>query len=465
MFIDDVIYVGLLLISVAFGSFFREIKNPATKQWVSTALGLTIAFIVSGRHVAHPLICTLVNALILTQCPMRKRHVASFFFSFFYLLVIFRLASWFGLPDAPAHTNLVQMLLTLRLVGLGFEIDAAKREPNEKSESCKALLKTDFLDVFHYGFSYMGLLTGPYYRYRTYWDCINRPFSKYANSWKATEDKLKLIGVLIVLHLVSGYLFPTNYVLTEEFRARSFLYRFWYTYPTFFTFRMRIFAGMALSECVCQMAGLGAYPTSCETVSGNGPRNYEAAEALAADEDNLKAQTMDFETIRNIDVFGVETCYQVRKAMKMWNTTVQYWMAVYVYKQFPSKLLRTPATLILSSLWHGYSIGYHICIVSVTGYLPFEDIYMKFYNQMKEDSMGQRAFCAFLFFIRLTWMSYLGLGFQILTFDDVYGFYRDLYWAGHVFVGVMWIVGCLLKPYLIRREKKTEEIVKERKVQ
>lgn len=71
MFIDDVIYVGLLLVSVGVGSFFREIKNPVTKQWVSTALGLSISFIVSGRHVAHPLICTLVNAVILTQCPMR----------------------------------------------------------------------------------------------------------------------------------------------------------------------------------------------------------------------------------------------------------------------------------------------------------------------------------------------------------------------------------------------------------
>lgn len=107
----------------------------------------------------------------------------------------------------------------------------------------------------------------------------------------------------------------------------------------------------------------------------------------AADEDNLKAQTIDFETIRNIDVIGVETSYRVRKTMKMWNTTVQYWMAVYVYKQFPNKVLRTPVTLILSSLWHGYSIGYHICIVSVAGYLPFEDIYMKFYNQMKDDSL------------------------------------------------------------------------------
>ena len=71
MFIDDVIYVGLLLASVAFGSVFRGLKGADTKQCVSSGIGFAIAFIVSGRHVAHPIICTLINAVILTQGSWR----------------------------------------------------------------------------------------------------------------------------------------------------------------------------------------------------------------------------------------------------------------------------------------------------------------------------------------------------------------------------------------------------------
>lgn len=71
-----------------------------------------------------------------------------------------------------------------------------------------------------------------------------------------------------------------QYALTDEFAERSWLYRFGYIYPTFVTFRMRMYIGMVLSECVCQMAGLGAYPTSCKTISGLGPKDYKSAIAL-----------------------------------------------------------------------------------------------------------------------------------------------------------------------------------------
>lgn len=68
--------------------------------------------------------------------------------------------------------------------------------------------------------------------------------------------------------------------MSDEFVERSFLYRFCYIYPTFVTFRMRMYIGMILSECVCQMAGLGAYPTKCETTPGLGPKDYRGAISL-----------------------------------------------------------------------------------------------------------------------------------------------------------------------------------------
>lgn len=71
-----------------------------------------------------------------------------------------------------------------------------------------------------------------------------------------------------------------QYIITDEFVNRSFIYRFFYIYPSFFVFKMRIYAGMALSECVCTMAGLGAYPTVSNTVAGLGPKDYKAIEDL-----------------------------------------------------------------------------------------------------------------------------------------------------------------------------------------
>lgn len=65
----------------------------------------------------------------------------------------------------------------------------------------------------------------------------------------------------------------------EIFRDYSFMYRVWYMTPVFFSFRMRIYSGFVLSECVCIMAGLGAYPVASEPKPGRGPSKYEALES------------------------------------------------------------------------------------------------------------------------------------------------------------------------------------------
>ena len=102
--------------------------------------------------------------------------------------------------------------------------------------------------------------------------------------------------------------------------------------------------------------------------------------------EELKKEDMDFETVHNMNVEKVETCNTVRTAMKVWNTTVQYWMANCVYKRFPHKGLRTAVVLLLSAVWHGYSAGYFLCIGQITFYLPMEDIYVKMYRQCEENS-------------------------------------------------------------------------------
>lgn len=96
-------------------------------------------------------------------------------------------------------------------------------------------------------------------------------------------------------------------------------------------------------------------------------------------------EMQNFETVHNMNVWEVEFSPFVRHTMKIWNTCIQYWMAVCIYKRFPYKNLRTVVTLTLSALWHGYAAGYYFCICQVPFYLPFEDICIKFYNQCEEN--------------------------------------------------------------------------------
>lgn len=123
-------------------------------------------------------------------------------------------------------TSFVFRILTLKLVGLAFEVNAAytKTQGDEKakkdddsqtiaeplSENEKALLKLDLQNVFHYCFNYVGILTGPYFTYKTYRDALYLPFSSKADCIGATVEKLKVIPLYAGLFLLISYVWPLN---------------------------------------------------------------------------------------------------------------------------------------------------------------------------------------------------------------------------------------------------------------
>lgn len=71
-------------------------------------------------------------------------------------------------------------------------------------------MKIDFMDIFHYTFSYVGILTGPYITYRTYHDFIHLPFAQKADYLKATIDKIKWTPLLMALYLIASTIWPLD---------------------------------------------------------------------------------------------------------------------------------------------------------------------------------------------------------------------------------------------------------------
>ncbi|KOB79401.1 Leukocyte receptor cluster member 4 protein [Operophtera brumata] len=263
-------------------------------------------------------------------------------------LFFFRLADKFGLSLPSGQTNLIEMILVLRVVGIAFEINGswlaitqAKKDDKtaevkkDKDPDFTEIINPSFMDLFHYTYCYIGLLTGPYYRYRTFNDYFFRPYNKYVDCLGFTINTLRMVPLYISLML--------------------------YPWAVFAAFRQRIYAGMTLAESVCTSAGFGAYP-----VEG---RNRSEEEA--------KFAQYDFNTVESMDVWGCESVVTLRDSMKVWNKAVQYWVAMVVYKRFPIKPLKIHAALFVSVLWHGYHAGYFFCIYACPFYLMAEDIYYK----------------------------------------------------------------------------------------
>lgn len=229
-------------------------------------------------------------------------------------LAFFRVVHLFNLPLPGGHTNMLQMILTLKIIGFAFEKNSvATKVKNglELTGAEKEICESQFMDVFHYCFNYIGLLTGPYYTYRTFYDYFNTPYSRYADCWQATLDRFKYIPFYALLFLGTSQIWPIEYATSEEFYDRSVFYRLFYVWPSFFIFRMRIYSGIVLAECVCVSAGFGAYPKVLESKCGHGATKEITPEIL----DKITECEYEFESIENVNVSGVESCLTFREGL------------------------------------------------------------------------------------------------------------------------------------------------------
>lgn len=84
-------------------------------------------------------------------------------------LLFFRTLHLFGIPTPPGHTNMIQMIMTLKIIGLAFERNAVYTKSKADKGDDKEIVLTaaereiqeiSVVNMFHYCFNYIGLLTG-----------------------------------------------------------------------------------------------------------------------------------------------------------------------------------------------------------------------------------------------------------------------------------------------------------------
>ncbi|KAK3871125.1 hypothetical protein Pcinc_023689 [Petrolisthes cinctipes] len=352
----------------------------------------------------------------------------------------------------PAHTNAVQMMITLKVIGVCFEVhdtwlkrgQVKKLEDKEKKAQLELELKYEEvdpspMDIFHYAFCYVGVLTGPYYKYRVYCDMVQGDAVKNGvDCWKAMLNRIWVVPLYALAFLVSDYFFPLSFAESETiFRDYGFLYRLWYMTPVFFNFRMRIYAGFVLSECVCIMAGLGAYPSTSQPKPGRGPSDYQALEEGGHKEEKTE---YNFETIHNIDEYGADFTPTVRAGMRCWNMTVQFWLASNVYKRLTfSRSLKEVLTMLASAYWHGVHSGYYLSMLTVPFILMVEDYYDKLVRR-NMDETSQKAYDWFSWFVKMQNFSYMGMAFLLLRVDTTLYYWHSI---GYLYHGLIIIMHCI----------------------
>ncbi|XP_071814801.1 lysophospholipid acyltransferase 7-like isoform X2 [Apostichopus japonicus] len=387
-------------------------------------------------------------------------HVCSFIFNFSYV-TFFRAGSYFGLKRPTGFSNVVMLLLTLKLVGIAYEIHDSNKirrnrengvpdpvDRNGKPRYQPIIDDPSAVDIVHYSFCFIGLFTGPYFKFRTYKDWVHNDNSKDVPLMGPLMARLKVLPLIAALFLGCSYLFNAN-MKEEAFYQHPLWYRLGYMVPAFTIFRMRMYSAWILSECVCITAALGAYPSELKSRCGQGP-TVDPAKIQLND-----TKEYDFETIHNIDPYKCDFTPTFRDAMRGWNMTVQWWLKNHVFIRFPIKPLSTLVTMLVSAYWHGIYGSYYLSLLTVPIILIAEDLMMKAFRTEE----NKVTYDWFNWLFRMRGFEYLSIAFLVLTGAALWTYWSSIYFIGHILTFTFIAVGSLYRP---KKKTKNEESTKDK---
>ncbi|GFR90334.1 lysophospholipid acyltransferase 7 [Elysia marginata] len=352
------------------------------------------------------------------------------------------------------------------MVGLAFEIqDSFNRrqsiETSSGDEKADVQLKIKYcsikvtpVELIAYALCYIGLLTGPYYKYRTYQDWLESTNSPNIDKTTPLINRAKQLPIIAACFLFFSYFFNIQYVDTDEFLERSFLFRLFYMVPMFTIFRTRLYLAWIFSEIMSMTAGFGAYPIKAKPRCGDGPTDLKQLDIAMEEEKDGKSLNYDFETIHNIDIYGCELAPMTKQGLRSWNMTVQYWLASFVHKRVPASLKahRVAITMTVSAFWHGIHPGYYLSFLTVPPILMAEEVMIKAFREDASPQF-QEMFDWGCWFCKMRGFDYMCMGFLLLKFGSTLRYWYSVYFVVHFAVVFLFVVG---KIRLSMKKKKTK---------
>ncbi|XP_017321095.1 lysophospholipid acyltransferase 7 [Ictalurus punctatus] len=439
---DELVYLGILAASIPVGILFRYL-SPQAKKGAALSLGLLMTIGTCGIHTLHSL-CTVLGTWLIIRVNWRKAPPLSLGWTFLYLF-FFRMVMWFGLPAPPPFANAIQLLLTLKLVSLAYEVQSyhfeKKKEVSSFSKSPvigRLSHEPSLYDILSYSYCYVGIMTGPFFRYQTYVDWLEQTDPLALPCKVPCLSKLKLVPVYAALFMGVNFLFPLSYVRTDDFLEHNFFFRFFYMVAVFFVFRMRFYSAWCGAEAGCITAGLGCYPKGAESKPGGGPTVQYSPEPGALVE-------YDFRTIQNIDCYNTDFCVKVRHGMRYWNMTVQWWLHQYIYSSAPFRAyaLRAGWTMLVSAYWHGLHAGYYLSFLTIPVCIAAE-LSMESCVRARLGAEGQKVFDWVHWFLKMRAYDYMCMGFVLLNASDTLHYWSSIYFLIHVVAFVCIAAGRLM---------------------
>ncbi len=281
---------------------------------------------------------------------------------------------------------------------------------------------------------------------------------------------------------------PPHYVLSEEYISKGFLYKFcYYMVSITFLVRSKYYSGFKMSEAAVIICGLGynriqkinnltekkdininnsSSSSSNNLTSSNQTSNKESINNNSDKEDtiNSRANSTDnnhnvnnleenqvyeetFNRLCNVNLLDFELDINPLNKIISWNCTVHKWLKYQVFlrlinmenKLFKNKSFASMITFMLSAIWHGF---YPVFYVFFPQFYLIEQACKVLEEKLNLFTKLKKTKLIYKIAINLIWMgiiNYLGMGFALLTIDNILNFYKQFYFIPNVIIIIFYL--------------------------
>nr|XP_057908983.1 lysophospholipid acyltransferase 5 isoform X1 [Doryrhamphus excisus]XP_057908984.1 lysophospholipid acyltransferase 5 isoform X1 [Doryrhamphus excisus] len=436
-----------ILIGYPFALVYRSFlfhQPPTIIHLFHTFSGLALAtFNFAGSQIYHSAVCILVQFLMLRLMGRTVTAVlSSFSFQMLYLLAGYY---YTATEEYDIKWTMPHCVLTLKLIGLAFDYYDGGREPAELSSQQKSAALPSVLSLLEVcGFSYFygGFLVGPQFTLRSYQrlvagelsDCPGKPPNSVAPALK----RFSLGFLFLIIFAIFSPHYQESYYLTDEYDAQPFWYRCVFILIWAKIILYKYVCCWLIAEGVCILTGLGY----------NG----------------MKDGKPQWDACANMKVWLFETTPLFGGTIASFNINTNAWAARHVFKRLKflgNKMLSHVSTLFFLTIWHGLHSGYILCFSMEFFIITVE----RQAQALVQDSpmlskLANSSLYPLIYviqqFIHWLFMGYALVPFCIFSYDKWLKVYTSVYFCGHVFFLVAFLIMPHLRKALVPRKERSQ---------
>ncbi|KAM9309558.1 lysophospholipid acyltransferase 5 [Pholidichthys leucotaenia] len=419
--------------------------QPATViHLFHTLSGLALAAFNFGFQLYHSIVCIFVQFLMLRLMGRTVTTVlSSYAFQMLYLLGGYYCTAT---EEYDIKWTMPHCVLTLKLIGLSLDYYDGRTEASQLTpEQKKAALPSvpSLLEVFGFSYFYGGFLVGPQFTLRSYQrlvagelsDCPGKP----PNSAIPAVKRFALGFLCLVIYAVFSPHYPDSYYLTDEYEAQPFWYRCVFILIWGKVTLYKYVSCWLIAEGVCILSGLGY----------NGVVDGEH----------------QWDACTNMKVWLFETTPLFGGTILSFNINTNAWAARHVFKRLKflgNKTLSHVTTLFFLCIWHGLHSGYIMCFSMEFFIITVERQVLALVRDspLLTNLANSRLYPIFYIvqqFIHWLFMGYPLVPFCLFSYDKWLKVYSSVYFCGHVFFLVAYLIIPYLRKALVPKKEQGEK--------